>query len=307
MGDKAELEFISWLRTQATPKDWVPVGPGDDTAVVNWPNDKPCLVTSDMLLEGSCFILAEAGAERIGRKAMNVNLSDIAAMAGIPRAALVSLALPRNGGKQLAQQLFNGLKQAADIFDTAIVGGDTNSWNGPLAISITLLGYPGPKGPILRSTAKPGDAIVVTGHLGGSILGKHLDFTPRIAEAQLLSQLANLTSMIDISDGLALDLHRLCAESKCGATLIADQIPIADAAFQMKDDKTPLQHALGDGEDFELLFTLPAFEAQQLLKDQPLKGIRITQIGEITKDGLFIEEKGRKNPLEALGYTHQFD
>ena len=307
MGDNAELEFVSWLRTQTPAKPWVPVGPGDDTAVVNWPNDKPCLATTDMLLEGSCFILAEAGAEKVGRKAMNVNLSDIAAMAGIPRAALVSLALPRNGGKHLAKQLFNGLNQAANLFDTAIVGGDTNSWNGPLAISITLLGYPGPKGPILRSTAKPGDALLVTGLLGGSILGKHLDFTPRIAEAQILSQLTNLTSMIDLSDGLALDLHRLCAESKCGAILFADQIPIAEAAFQMKDEKTPLQHALGDGEDFELLFSLPALEAQQLLKDQPLKGLRITQIGEITKDGVFIEEKGRKSPLEALGYVHQFD
>lgn len=113
--------------------------------------------------------------------------------------------------------------------------------------------------------------------------------------------------MIDLSDGLALDLHRLCAESKCGATLFADQIPIAEAAFQMNDDKTPLQHALGDGEDFELLFSLPAIEAQQLLKDQPLQGLRITQIGEITKDGLFIQEKGRKLPLEALGYIHHFD
>ncbi|NBR04963.1 MAG: thiamine-phosphate kinase [Planctomycetes bacterium] len=307
MGDKSELEFVSWLRTKISSKAWVPVGPGDDAAVVQWPNDKPCLATSDMLLEGSCFILAEAGAERIGRKAMNVNLSDIAAMAGIPRAALVSLALPKNGGKQLAQQLFKGLNQAAELFDTAIVGGDTNAWNGPLAISITLLGFPGPKGPILRSNAKPGDAILVTGQLGGSILGKHLDFTPRIAEAQLLSQLTNLNSMIDLSDGLALDLHRLCTESKCGATLFADRIPISEAALQMKDDKTPLQHALGDGEDFELLFTLPALEAQQLLKDQPLKGLRITQIGEITKDGLFMEEKGRKFLLEALGYIHQFD
>ncbi len=307
MGAKAELDFVSWLRNQTTPKPWVTVGPGDDTAVLSWPINKPCLVTSDMLLDGSCFILAEAGAQRVGRKAMNVNLSDIAAMAGIPHAALVSLALPRNGGKNLAQQLFNGIKQAADLFDTAIVGGDTNSWNGPLAISITLLGYPGPKGAILRSTAKPGDALLITGQLGGSILGKHLDFTPRIAQAQLLSQLTNLSSMIDLSDGLALDLHRLCAESKCGATLFADQIPIAEAAFQMNDEKTPLEHALGDGEDFELLFSLPAIEAQQLLKDQPLQGLRITQIGEISKDGLFIQEKGRKLPLEALGYIHQFD
>ena len=134
MGDKAELDFVAWLRSQTPSKPWIPVGPGDDTAVLTWPIDKPCLVTSDMLLDGSCFILAEAGAQRVGRKAMNVNLSDIAAMAGIPRAALVSLALPRNGEKNLAQQLFNGIKQAADLFDTAIVGGDTNSWNGPLAI-----------------------------------------------------------------------------------------------------------------------------------------------------------------------------
>ncbi|MEY4614607.1 MAG: hypothetical protein RL179_2580 [Planctomycetota bacterium] len=307
MGDRAELEFISWLRTLNTAKDWVSVGPGDDTAVFNWPNDKQCLATTDMLLEGSCFILAEAGAERVGRKAMNVNLSDIAAMAGVPRAALVSLALPRNGGKQLAYQLYSGLKQAADCFDTSIIGGDTNSWDGPLAINITLLGQPGPKGPVLRSNAKPGDLILVTGDLGGSILGKHLDFTPRVRESSIISQLADINSMIDISDGLALDLHRICAESKCGATLYADKIPISEAALGMNDQKSPLQHALGDGEDFELLFSLPPLEAKKLLQDQPLKGVRISHIGEITKEGIFLEEKGRKFPLEALGYIHKFE
>ncbi len=307
MENLPELEYIAWLKGQLTYKDWVTVGPGDDAAVVDWPKDKPCLITTDMLLEGSCFILEKAGPKRIGQKAMNVNLSDIAAMAGFPRAAVVSLALPRKGGKQLAQDLFLGLKQAADLFDTPIVGGDTNSWNGPLAISITLIGTPGPKGPILRSTAKPGDALLVTGQLGGSIRKKHLDFIPRIKEAQLLSQLVNIHSMIDLSDGLALDLHRICNESRCGATLFSDQIPISQDACLMNDDKTPLEHALSDGEDFELLFSLPFLEAQFLLKEQPLNGIKLTQIGEITPEGFFLQNKEGKVPLQPLGYTHKFN
>src|SRR6185437_1027531 len=156
------------------------------------------LVTTDMLLEGSCFRLAEAGPRRVGRKAMAVNLSDIAAMAGRPVAAVVSVGLPRRGGRALGEELYRGLREVADSFDTAVVGGDTNSWDGPLVISVTVLGEATGRGPVTRSGARPGDMLLVTGPLGGSILGKHLDFTPLVNEALLLHELVAIHAMIDI-------------------------------------------------------------------------------------------------------------
>src|SRR5262245_59005112 len=134
----SEFTYIDWLRKQTPGHARVLIGPGDDTAALAWPAGTPCLVTTDMLLDGSCFILAEAGPRLVGRKAMAVNLSDIAAMAGKPIAAVVSVGLPREGGKLLAEELYLGLREMADRFDAVIIGGDTNSWNGPLAINVTL-------------------------------------------------------------------------------------------------------------------------------------------------------------------------
>src|SRR5947199_2003077 len=217
-----EFAYIDWLR-QRTPADpRVLLGPGDDAAALRFTPGATCLVTTDMLLDGSCFRLAEAGPRRVGRKAMAVNLSDIAAMAGRPVAAVVSVGLPRRGGRALAEELYTGLREVADAFDTAIVGGDTNSWDGPLVISVTLLGEASGRGPVRRSGARPGDWLMVTGPLGGSIRGNHLDFTPRVREARRLHEVAELHAMIDVSDGLAADLGHLCAESGCGAVLSAE-------------------------------------------------------------------------------------
>ena len=223
-----EFALIDWLRRRTPADPRVLLGPGDDCAAVRLAPDWPCLITTDMLLEGSCFLLAEAGPRRVGRKAMAVNLSDIAAMAGQPTAAVVSLGLPRQGGLALAEELYRGLREMGDAFNVAIVGGDTNSWDGPLVISVTLVGQPTGRGPVTRSGAKPGDWLVVTGELGGSILGKHLDFTPRIHEAISLHASTDLHAMIDVSDGLAGDVNHLCEESHCGAVLWADRIPISD-------------------------------------------------------------------------------
>src|SRR4051794_20842002 len=193
---QGEFAFIDWLRQRTPAAERVLIGPGDDTAALRWPPDAACLVTTDMLLEGSCFMLAEAGARRVGRKAMAVNLSDIAAMAGKPVAAVVSVGLPRQGGRALAEDLDSGLREMANLFNVAIVGGDTNSWNGGLVISVTLLGEPTGRGAVTRAGAKPGDWLLVTGPLGGSIRGKHLDFLPRIQEAIALHRLTDLHAMI---------------------------------------------------------------------------------------------------------------
>src|SRR4051794_4271537 len=274
-----EFAYIDWLRRRTPPAAGVLVGPGDDTAVLR-PPTRPLLVTTDMLLEGSCFRLAEAGPGRVGRKAIAVNLSDIAAMAGVPTAAVVSVGLPRSGGRELAEDLYLGMREVADAFRVPLVGGDTNSWDGPLSISVTMLGEATERGPVLRSGAEVGDWIMVTGPLGGSILGHHLDFTPRVREAMDLHRAADLHAMIDLSDGLAKDLHHICEESRCGAVLSADAIPITDAARELaaRDGRSPLDHALSDGEDFELVFTVSPADGERLLHEQPVPGIKLARV-----------------------------
>ena len=308
-----EFAFIDWLRQRTPLGERVLLGPGDDTAIVRWPSAANCLITTDMLLEGSCFRLAEthpgalgAGtARQIGRKAMAVNLSDIAAMAGVPVAAVVSVGLPRRGGRSLAEELYLGLREMADAFATAIVGGDTNSWDGPLVINVALLGEATPRGAVRRKGARAGDLLMVTGPLGGSLLGKHLDFTPRVREALALHAIVDLHAAIDISDGLAADVAHLCAESACGAVLYTDAIPIADAARAMGDERTPLEHALGDGEDFELVFAVAPADAETLLRAPPIHGLSL--IGEcIGAAGLWLQENGQRRPLPPLGYVHAF-
>lgn len=305
MGPRGEFDYIDWVRRQTPPNPRVRIGPGDDTAALDWPAGVPCLVTTDMLLEGSCFRLAEAGPRRVGRKALAVSLSDIAAMAGRPVAAVVSVGLPRQGGRTLAEELYRGLREMADAFETAVAGGDTNSWDGQLVISVTVLGEPTGSGPVRRSGARPGDWLLVTGPLGGSILGKHLDFTPRVREAQALHAAANLHAMIDVSDGLAADVNHVCEESQCGAVLRADAIPISADARRMDDGRPPLEHALGDGEDFELVFAVAPNDGRRLVTEQPVAGITLTRIGECVEQGLWLEEDGRRGPLEPCGYVHQ--
>jgi len=299
-----EFAFIEWLRQRTPAADRVLLGPGDDTAILRWPSGVPCLVTTDMLLEGSCFLIEEAGPRRVGRKAMAVNLSDIAAMAGVPVAAVVSVGLPRRGGRALAEELYLGLREMADAFDVAIIGGDTNSWNGPLVINVTVLGEPSPRGAVRRQGARIGDWLLVTGTLGGSIQGKHLDFTPRVREALQLHQHADLHAMIDLSDGLAADVGHLCDESGVGAVLRGASIPLSPEAHRMKDGKSPLEHGLGDGEDFELVFAVTPEDGQKILRQQPLAGLAVAHIGEVVSEGLWLEEDGQRRPLDRLGYVH---
>jgi thiamine-monophosphate kinase len=316
---KGEFAFIDWLRRRTPVAGRVLLGPGDDTAVLAWPGGAPCLFTTDLLLEGSCFLLAEAGPRRVGRKAMAVNLSDIAAMAGRPVAAAVSVGLPRRGalcgppparhlsGRELAEELYLGLREVADAFDTAVAGGDTNTWDGPLVVNVALVGEPTARGPVRRGGARVGDWLLVTGPLGGSILGKHLDFVPRVREAQRLHEAAPLHAMVDLSDGLAADVSHLCAESGCGAVLRAEAIPVADAARALGDGRSPLEHALGDGEDFELVFAVAPADARALLQAQPVPGVTLAHIGECVEQGLWLEEQGQRRPLPPAGYVHALE
>lgn len=303
-GHGGEFAYIDWVRRQIPHDPRVVIGPGDDAAAIHFNPETLCLITTDMLLDGSCFVLAEAGPRRVGRKAMAVNLSDIAAMAGRPVAAVVSVGLPRGGGAELAQQLFLGLKEMADQFNVALVGGDTNAWDGALAISVTLVGEATGRGPVRRNGAKPGDWLFVTGPLGGSIRGHHLDFTPRVAESLLLHELVELHAMIDVSDGLAADLNHICRESGCGALLFAEGLPVSVDARAMNDGHSPLDHVLTDGEDFELVFAVPPDDGRRLLAEQPVSGLTLFRIGECVADGLWIEEAGVRRPLSPYGYEH---
>ena len=295
-----EFAFISWLRERTPGGPRVIVGPGDDTAVLVG-SIKPQLITVDMLMDGTDFILDEVGGRAAGRKAMAVNLSDIAAMAGVPHSAVVSVALPKAGGRELAEQLHLGLCDMADAFGVSLVGGDTNSWDHPLAISITLLGEATERGPVLRSGAKPGDWLLVTGPLGGSLLGKHLTFTPRVREALELHEAAPIHAMIDISDGLAADLQHILDESGCGANLDEASIPISNDAVKRSrvTGKTPLQHALGDGEDFELILAVDPADGSKLLHSFPW----LKKIGECVERGLWLND----SPLEPSGWVHDWE
>ncbi|MBA4186984.1 MAG: thiamine-monophosphate kinase [Planctomycetaceae bacterium] len=298
-----EFHYIDWLRSQTTPDPRVLLGPGDDCAVLVPPRN-PLLVTTDMLMDGTDFIVAEVGPRRVGRKAMAANLSDIAAMAGKPIGAVVSVALPRSS-RELAEQLYLGLRDVGDAFGVPIVGGDTNSWNGPLVISVTAFGEASERGAVLRSGAKPGDWIFVTGPLGGSIRGHHLDLTPRVREALALHAAVELHAMCDISDGLAGDLNHILEESKCGAVLFAEAIPVSSDAVEMSrtSGKTPLQHALGDGEDFELVFTVSPADGERLLREPPISGL--VKIGECVESGLWLEMAGKREPLQPTGWVHE--
>jgi thiamine-monophosphate kinase len=307
-----ERDLVRWICERLPAHPRMLVGPGDDAAILRLAEDANLVATTDMLMEGVDFELPRHEAERIGRKALAVNLSDLAAMAASPVAALVSLALPRHGGEALTKRLYEGMLPLAAEFDCPIAGGDTNSWDGPLVLSVTALGEVPSGRRWRRSGARPGDAILVTGSFGGSILGKQFEFTPRIVEALWLAEHAEVHAAIDVSDGLSLDLSRLCEASGCGAALDPGQIPIAPAAEELarqkEDRSTPLDHALADGEDFELILAVPREAAKELLAGQPLE-TPLTMIGTfIAEPGLFAAGTDlRFHPLPPRGYEHRLD
>lgn len=305
MSDRNELALIDWIRQRATSTPSLQLGIGDDCAV--WqPSGSPLLFTTDVLMEDVDFRVDETTPQLIGRKAMAVNLSDIAAMAGRPLAALVGVALPKSRGFEFAKQLHEGMQSLADEFGVAIIGGDTNTWDGPLVVSVTLIGEATERGPVRRSGAKPGDGLFVTGPLGGSILGHHLTFTPRVREAQELHRLVDLHAMIDLSDGLAADLHHLLDESGVGATIFEDVIPISEAAGRMTDNRSSLDHALSDGEDFELLFAVSASDWAKLLATAG--DAVVARIGEIeSQTGCRIRMRnGSMREVPRGGWEHSF-
>ena len=302
-----ERAFIEWIRGQ---REWdpavVPIGPGDDCAVV-MVADRQLLVTVDQSLDGVHFRLERDGAEAAGRKAMARGLSDIAAMAGQPLGAVASVSLPKGFSRADAEAMYRGRRAVSDPFNCPMIGGDIAAWDGPLAISVTVFGRPGPRGAILRSGAKVGDAVCITGALGGAWKSdRHLKFTPRMAEALAMAETFDLHAMIDISDGLARDLRHICEASGVGAEIIAGDVPIhPDALEAPADPVAAVRAALGDGEDYELLFTLPADDAAVLLKNPPID-VTVTRIGTIVHapEVTLISADGRREIPDPEGWEH---
>jgi thiamine-monophosphate kinase len=306
-----EFDLIRLLTHSLPANKSVVVGPGDDCAVLDLGlPDRLMLFKTDAVVEGVHFTTA-APPEKIGHKALGRCLSDIAAMAGTPIAALVTLGLPRNFDAAFVEAIYAGMSALARRHEVAIVGGETTVNPNRIFLSVAVLGSVGRGKAVLRSGAEPGDAIFVTGDLGGSLAGKHLDFEPRLIEARWLAQHFPVRAMIDVSDGLAGDLRHILKASRVGAELLASAIPISRearrAAKAESAAKPPLLAALTDGEDFELLFTVPGRDAVPLLDawKKEFSKVALSCIGKITAgETINIRDRKGVRPLTAHGYVH---
>ena len=302
--EKSEFNLIEWFRQHSELScDDVITGIGDDMAVMRTGGEK-LLITTDMLLEGIHFDLEKASLEQVGYKAMACSLSDCAAMAAVPWLAVVAVALSQNMSMNQAKHLHQGLQQAAKLYNCPVGGGDVTSWQKPLAINVTMLAKSSRTEPVLRSNAQIGDAIMVTGRLGGSQLGRHLDFTPRVKESQILTQIARLNAMIDISDGLLSDLRQICKASQVSARVEVDRLPVQPAVRDNFGERA-LELALAGGEDYELLFTASAEVINRVKGEAPCP---VTIIGEITEDKpgelSLLDTNGNPVNLRDIGWEH---
>ncbi len=306
-----EFDLIKRRKATLPTHDSVVAGAGDDCAVLDLglPHHL-VLFKTDAVVEGVHFT-AEASPEKIGHKALARCLSDIAAMAGTPTHALVTLALPDKFDPARIEAIYAGMNALARKHGVAIVGGETTTNPERLLLSIALLGTVPRSRQVLRSGAKAGDAIFVTGALGGSLSGRHLDFEPRLAEARWLAERFTVHAMMDLSDGLAGDLRHILEASGVGAELLASAIPISRAAkLQSRAEssaKPPLLAALTDGEDFELLFTVASRAAVPLLDawQAQFPDVKLSCVGKITSQpGLRLSDARGLREFNLSGYEH---
>ena len=306
-----EFELIARLTKALPTNETVVAGAGDDCAVLDLGvPEKLILFKTDAVVEGIHFT-RETPPEKIGRKALARCLSDIAAMAGTPTAALVTIALPKKFDADFVSKIYEGLNALAEQTGVAIVGGETTTNPERILISIALLGTI-PRGrQILRSGAKVGDAIFVTGELGGSLAEKHLEFEPRLTEARWLAEHFRVHALMDLSDGLAGDLRHILTASKAGAEILKSAVPVSRAAKLAargsSSAKPAFAAALTDGEDFELLFTVASKNAVKLLDGWKAKfpKVKLSCIGKIVAgEGILIRDKSGSHKLNAHGYVH---
>jgi thiamine-monophosphate kinase len=306
-----EFELIQLLTRDLPVNGSVVIGAGDDCAVLEaGAPDQQLLFKTDAVVEGIHFA-RDTPPEKIGRKALARCLSDIAAMAGTPTAALVTLGLPKDFEAGRIEKIYAGLNALARQHAVAVVGGETTTNPERLWLSISLLGFV-PRGKaVLRSGAKAGDAIFVTGELGGSFAGKHLDFAPRLAEARWLAEHFPIHSLMDLSDGLAGDLRHILKASGVGAEILKRAVPVSRAAklaAKAGDAAKPaFVAALTDGEDFELLFTVAGKQAVSLADawKEEFSNLRLSCIGKIVAgEGIKLRDETGVRSFTAHGYVH---
>jgi thiamine-monophosphate kinase len=306
-----EFDLIAKLTKSLPTNEMVVAGAGDDCAVLDLGlAEKLFLFKTDSVVEDVHFT-TETPPEKIGHKALARCLSDIAAMAGTPVAGLVTIGLPKRFDAEWVGRIYDGLNALAKKYGVAIIGGETTTNPGGVFISIALLGTVRRGKQILRNGAQAGDAIFVTGELGGSLLGKHLDFEPRITEAQWLAENVPLHAMIDLSDGLAGDLQHVLNAGGVGAELLKSAIPVSRAAKlrarESSSAKPAFVAALTDGEDFELLLTVASRDAVKLLDawKKQFPKLKLSCIGKIVSgQGIIIRDRNGTQKLNAHGYTH---
>jgi thiamine-monophosphate kinase len=323
LSEIGEFALIAAIKEMALEGQGVIKGIGDDAAVL-----RPCpgmvsLVTTDLLLQGVHFQLDLIDPYRLGRKAVAVNLSDIASCGGIPRAMLVSLAIAPEAELASVQSLYKGMLEQAQAFKVALVGGDT-SQGDRLLISITLIGEAEEAKIVYRAGARKGDLIFVTGTLGDAALGlrqlkqgkregvliqRHLTPVPRVKEGQAIAQQGLATAMIDISDGLVADLGHILEASQVGAEIRLSGLPLSEE--YRKEVKAyspdPYALALAGGEDYELLFTAAPAKEKAVAKLAQELGIPITSIGKIVDVAQGVKiytEDGKEYPIAQKGHDH---
>lgn len=303
-----EKELIDYIRELTDEqRSWLEVGVGDDAAVVETPGGGRLAVTTDMVVEGVHFE-SGTGMELVGHKAVARGLSDIAAMASRPLFSLAAVHFGPGADDSDARELVSAIADAAQRYGAPLVGGDVCRGGKALSVTITAVGTPGPAGLLLRSGARPGDAICVTGRLGGSIRGRHLTFEPRIEEALALADGFSVHALIDVSDGLSTDVLHIAEASEVGVLLVEDAIPISDDALELAEQtgRRPVEHALNDGEDYELLFCLSEKQAEPLV-EKGLNGVEVSRIGEVTEapDSHLLRPDGARECLRAGGWEYQ--
>jgi len=322
--DVGEFDLIKRMSDGlASPCRPVIAGIGDDSAVLRPPTGRLQLVTTDMLVENVHFRLDFANPFQIGWRSLAVNISDIAAMGGEPTYAFVSIGLPRETTVEFVDELYSGMRKMAESYSVDIVGGDTVS-APQVVINIALLGEVESENLILRSRAKTGDALAVTGDLGGSEAGltilkrglpikgtkKHLMPIPRVPEGRSLAKSGYVTAMIDVSDGLASEAHHICEASGTSAELYLDNIPLFDSVRHVAKHtgRNPYDFALYGGEDYELLFTCPQDKVAHLAEDiSRTCGTPVTVVGRIVDISHPItmqDASGKIMPLKPRGYDH---
>jgi thiamine-monophosphate kinase len=292
--DFGEDRLITELTRDFSLSKNVIVGVGDDCAVIGSRKGRSeqvwQLLKTDCVIEGVHF-LSNANPRKIGWKALARAISDIAAMSGLPEHALVTIAVSPNEKIQRLKAIYAGIKKCAEQFGVSVVGGETSRSPGPLFISITLTGSVEKSRCVLRSGGHAGDAVFVTGRLGGSIRGKHLDFIPRIAEARWLTQNFRIHAMMDLSDGLGSDLPRLARASRTGFEIQPEKLPL--------NNRCNVEQALSDGEDYELLFTIAPRHAEPLENQwrNEFPKLRLSRIGQLT-------QSSTHSFLPARGFDH---